>query len=277
MSATATRAIASKRYRSIIVASIIVTCLGAAKYVEDNVPRPIWVVAHRVNDTESIARALIHGANAIEFDVMSGEDGFRVRHPGPIDFSVPTVREYAAVVLQQQEQLALLYIDYKGPDFSENACARLLADFGGSGIRESGIYVVFSVASLANSSCLRAVPKEAWIAPQLDQANDPDSAVAFFQDAGFQQAWYGDGITSILPEPARVLRNITRGIALRDEDSVIRGVGVWTLDAKSSMRRYLRLGVNMILTNDPPDMLEVLREREFRETHRVATRRDAPR
>jgi hypothetical protein len=238
--------------------------------------QPVWVIAHRANDESDIGTALGDGANAIEFDVVSEGNSFKVRHPGSIDFHIPSLQSYLSAAVQERSRIRLAYIDYKGPDFSQAARTRLVDSLRSAGIPESGIRVLISTASLANSGFFQGFPQEAWLAPQFDEDNTPDAVHQFFASAGITRAWYGDGITNLAPEPPRVKANIRAAIARRDAGSVIKGVVIWTLDDRSPMRDYLRLGVNAILTNDPDDTIAVLAEPEFSSTKRLATNADAP-
>jgi glycerophosphoryl diester phosphodiesterase len=235
----------------------------------------MWIVAHRCNDEDDISQALSEGANAIEFDVMSRFSGFVVQHHDSVNFHVPTIGEYLEAVMENEARIALLYVDYKGPDFSADACARLVGRMRAAGVPASGVKAVFSTASLDNREWFGGVPKESWIAPQVDEDNSPDSAEEFFRTFGFAHAWYGDGIAPVFNEPDRVEKNIKRAIQLRDEGAIIRGTVIWTINKMSSMRNYLKLGVNAILTDDPEDAVAVLKEPEFRTSHYVADKGDS--
>jgi len=238
--------------------------------------KPMWIVAHRCNDEDDIAEALSEGANAIEFDVMSRFSGFIVQHHDSLDFHIPTIGEYLEAVMKNEARLVLLYVDYKGPDFSPDACARLVDRMRAAGITASGIRVILSTASLDNKGWFGGMPKESCIAPQVDEDNSPDAAEEFFRTSGFAHAWYGDGIAPLFNEPDRVEENIKRAIQLRDQGTVIRGAVIWTINKMSSMRNYLRLGVNAILTDDPDDAVEVINEPEFRTSYFKAEKHDSP-
>jgi hypothetical protein len=242
--------------------------------------KPIWIIAHRCNNESDIGEALSKGANAIEFDVMSDGSGFVVTHPGPleIDFHVPTIDEYLDAVIAERERITLLYVDYKGPDFSPQACARLANNVKLQylGI-PSRIKVLFSTADISNRGWFGGLPRKSWVAPQLDENNNPAQVEQFFQASGFSHAWYGDGISELLPEPRRVEKNIKDAIQIRhQEGSIIKGVVIWTLDNIDSMRFYLTIGVNAVLTNDPDDLAGILNGAEFNSRYRKATKEDSP-
>jgi len=237
--------------------------------------RPVWVIAHRCNDIRDIAVASKKGANAIECDVMSSGNDFVVRH-GPIDLNVPTLTSWLNALTKHAPDFHILYIDYKGPNFSAQAGARLVACLRDARVPESDIRVILSVASFDHGRFFGKIPNESWLAPQFDCANSPAKCRAFFVRSGFSHAWYGDGITSLWFEPGRVFQNIKKAIALRNGGGAIRGVVVWTLDRPDSMEKYLRLGVNAILSNHPDDAVGVLRQPSIRKTLRLARKGDAP-
>lgn len=251
---------------------------GASMLAAVEITRPLWIISHRANDERDVAAAVAGGANGIEFDVVSEGDGsFRVRHPGSIDFHIPTLPTYLSTVFREREALAIAYVDYKGPDFSHAARTRLIDTLHTAGIANSGIHVLISTARLENRVLFEDFHGDEWIAAQFDESNAPEDVAATFDSVGIKRGWYGDGITNLLPEPPRVRSNIQRAIRLRDSgSSPLRGVVVWTLDAKESMRDYLRLGVDAILTNRPTDAVAVASESEFVARVRLASRADQP-
>ena len=205
---------------------------------------------------------------------MSDGQSFKVRHPGALDPHVPTLVAYAAALFAERQRVALAYVDYKGPDFSAGARPASDRKLRAANLHTSGIRILLSTASLQERGFFQGFSTEDWIAPQFDQDNTPAAVAAFLSTAGIRRAWFADGITELLPEPAHV--DLAGSIALRDAGPPFKGVAVWTLDATSSMRDYLRLGVDAILTNDPDDGVAVLKEQEFAATRRMATRMDVP-
>jgi len=237
--------------------------------------RPAWVIAHRCNDIDDIAVALRKGANAIECDVVSWGKNFVVKH-GSIDFNAPTLASWLKALTKHAPEFHILYIDYKGPSFSAQTGARLAACLRNAKVPDSNIRVIVSVAEYKHRRFFSGIPRELWLAPQFDCSNSPAKCESFFVQSGFSHAWYGDGITSLWFEPGRVVQNIRKAIALRNSGSVIRGVVVWTLDRPESMERYLRLGVNAILTNHPDDTVGVLQQSSIKKILRRARKEDAP-
>lgn len=237
---------------------------------------PFWNVAHRCNNEEDIGDAIADKANGVEFDVMSEGPDFVVRHPGPIDFHVPSLNVYLEALVAAPSSVSLAYVDYKGPDFSSTACERLVSAFHTARIPDTGMVVLFSTASIENAGLFEGLPKADWCVPQFDQANDPGDCQTCLRKMGFYRAGYADGVTSLRREPEHVGENVARAIEIQRGGGAFHWVGVWTLDAMDSMRRYLRMGVNLILTNDPDDCAEVLRESEFQALFHLAARGEPP-
>ena len=237
--------------------------------------RPVWIIAHRCNDLDDIAVASRKGANAIECDVTSWGNNFVVKH-GSIDFEVPTLADWLRELTKHAPEFHVLYIDYKGPNYSAKAGARLAECLRNAKVPDSNIRVILSIADFKHRRFFGKIPKELWLAPQFDCSNSPAKCRSFFMESGFSHAWYGDGITSLWFEPGRVVRNIKKAIALRNSGTVIRGVVVWTLDRPESMEKYLRLGVNAILSNHPDDTVGVLQQSAMKKILRKAGKEDAP-
>lgn len=244
--------------------------------------KPIWIIAHKCNSPSDVADALGDGANAIECDVRLHHTGFVVshdrisEHPLRKPVVIPKLAPYLKYIVKSKKKIALLYIDYKGPDFSKKTAAKLVKALTKAGLPASGIRVIVSTAKYKNRGMFGGVPKAPWIAPQIDEAAPPDAVAKYFKSKGFTHCWYGDGIDAILPEPPRVELCIRSAVALRNKGSVIRGVVIWTLDRQMSMKRYLNIGVNAILTNDPDDLVAVLGSAQGKKAFRKATRADPP-
>ncbi|GFS43512.1 dermonecrotic toxin LsaSicTox-alphaIB2i, partial [Nephila pilipes] len=83
--------------------------------------------------------------------------------------------------------------------------------------------------------------------------------------------WQGDGKTNCISAfyPDGRLR---RAAFIRDsKKSFISKVYHWTIDLKIRMRSSLNVGVDGMITNDPEDLLDVIREPYYAESFRLAT------
>ena len=78
--------------------------------------------------------------------------------------------------------------------------------------------------------------------------------------------WFGGGVED----------SIRAAVTLKHRAGLIKLVYVWTLDRRSSMREYIDLGVDGIMTNDVDDLIAVLAENPIRSLIRLATRSEFP-
>jgi hypothetical protein len=69
---------------------------------------------------------------------------------------------------------------------------------------------------------------------------------------------------------------VRQAVEFRDAEGAFALVYRWTLNTQASMRTYLDLAIDGIMTDDLSDLLELLRESAYREAFRLARRSDAP-
>jgi glycerophosphoryl diester phosphodiesterase len=208
--------------------------------------RPIWAIAHRVNDWPGIQRAIDSGANAIECDIHSGV----VDHDGPFPFSTTwaTWFRFAALAARTRPGLALFYFDIKDPA----AIYGLVDRVHQHGLHASGARIVYSVPALSMSGILRGnVPRMTGTEGICVDMEDGVAAVdSFFAGSGTDRCWYGNGITAALPAAWGGHASVLEAIRRRDSGgSAIRKVCVWTLERESSIRSYLEAGVDAVMVN----------------------------
>jgi hypothetical protein len=107
----------------------------------------------------------------------------------------------------------------------------------------------------------------------IDAYNHPKSVAAFFEEIGVTNNCYGNGITEWSPDITNnIEESICKALMFKKRRGVIKLVYIYTLDKKSSMRKYLKIGVDGIMTNDVKDLVNVLRSKTFKERIRLATR-----
>jgi len=240
---------------------------------------PVWNVAHRINEIELIPPAVDAGANGIECDVMSFEGSFLVHHfEGWEKIGIgrkealrnaPHLPDWLAAVAPHAAlgRIGLLYLDYKGEDFSSLAGQRLAAVLRDAGLPGLGMRTIVSTARFENRAFFLGMAPEPWLLPQVDQGANPTQAASFFRERG-HRCFYsdGDGLTDRVVESTRV------AVGLRDARSLA-GVGVWTLDDPAAMQASLQLGVDVIVTNQPA-RLSTLLQGPLAANHRLAAKGD---
>jgi hypothetical protein len=144
----------------------------------------------------------------------------------------------------------------------------------------TGIKVIYSVSSLRRGSIFKGILEE--LDPQeglsIDENDNPLKVQAFFEGLKIGRCCYGNGITAALPEEfgGPIRESLRKAVLLKMRRQVLKFVYIWTIDLQASMRDYLDLGVDGIMTNHTSGLKEVLGEKQYRSTFRLATRSDTP-
>jgi glycerophosphoryl diester phosphodiesterase len=242
--------------------------------------KTVYSIAHRCNTPEAVKSAFREGANAVECDVIYDTERFYVQHD-PLsegtDLSafLKEIREVADVL---KEQFALIIFDLKetitGPGLKEvHGLVRSLFSEG------TGIKVIYSVSSLSRGSIFKDILQE--LDPQglsIDENDYPLKVQHFFEGIDIVRSCYGNGITAALPEGfgGPIRESLKKAVLLKLRRQIIKFVYIWTINLKSSMREYLDLGVDGIMTNHTSGLKEVMQEKKYQSTFRLATQNDAP-
>ncbi|KAL1444880.1 hypothetical protein MTO96_029427, partial [Rhipicephalus appendiculatus] len=94
-----------------------------------------------------------------------------------------------------------------------------------------------------------------------------------------QHRWQGDGTTNCLIGlywDVRTKGATSRRTAANTTHDYVDKVYVWTVDTPFTIRRFLRLNIDGMITNKPTTLLSVLQEAEFSKMYRLATVQDSP-
>ncbi|MCU1230955.1 MAG: protein of unknown function, putative Hemopexin domain, partial [Acidobacteria bacterium] len=86
----------------------------------------------------------------------------------------------------------------------------------------------------------------------IDYENDCGAVARYFTGLGVKNYWYGDGISSLLPEPLSVRSSVQSGVNARGIFNEIRKVYVWSLANPDNIASYLDMGVDGILVEANP-------------------------
>ena len=115
--------------------------------------RPTWAIAHRVLTTGGVAKALEHGANALEIDATAWRDGWWADHDGTLTSYGDTMADMFDAVARQHEEgrpVSFVWLDMKNPDRcdSEDAERRdcsvaALRDLAREKLETKGIRVLY--------------------------------------------------------------------------------------------------------------------------------------
>jgi hypothetical protein len=244
--------------------------------------RPFYAIAHHCNLVSDLRAALEAGANAIECDV-EWDERLWVRHPAALKEPLPSgtpLDEYLHVLRTeahaQGESLALVIFDIK-PTLTEDHVTELFS-CARAELADSGLNVVLTVPKNERVGVFAGIVGSlgSHEAVGVDEEDDPQQVRERLLRAGVTRGGYGNGIDSSLPHFAggSMEEAVRRAVELRDSEGAFALVYRWTLNTKASMRTYLDLGVDGIMTDDLDDLLEVLEEGPYRGAFRLARRGD---
>ena len=244
--------------------------------------RPFYAIAHHCNSVSDLRKALEGGANAIECDV-EWDERIWVRHPAGLKEPLPSgtaLEEYLEVLQTEArahgDRLALVIFDVK-PTMESRHVTDLVTR-ARTALADSGLNVVFTVAKNERLGIFGEIVGSlgSCEAIGVDEEDDPELVRECLRRAGVTRCCYGNGIDSLLPHPTSGSMEdaVRRAVELRDKELAFLLVYRWTLNTQASMRTYLDLAVDGIMTDQVSDLLALLQESPYRETFRLARRSD---
>lgn len=291
---------------------IALSSLGACSSIG---PRPFYVFGHMANSLEEVDDFVARGVNAIEADLTFASDGTpeKFYHGGLCDCGrdceksaeASTYLSYLKDAVNEGGKFAgklqLLYVDAKTDSLSSgekyqagiNLANSLINHLWNNGTipSEHMLNVIVSAFSTKDKDILSGA---------LDTFKGTGNSSLFLDHVGFdisgydllsviagtyeelgisQHRWQGDGITNCLVDiywGSRTKAATSRRTAANTTHDYVDKVYVWTVDNPLTMRRFLRLNIDGMLTNVPTTLLSVLQEAEFSKMYRLATAQDSP-
>lgn len=220
--------------------------------------KPVYVIAHRINDADEIEEALDKGANAVELDVRWGritifnKRNWYVDHDGVYVWSTKLkdwLKECQRLHKDKPnlfKKLALIIFDIKTPKQLLHLRSK---------VRETlphDLNVIYSVGNY-NDRYKLIVLKDGLKTNEglaIDYKASPTKVRNFFVEKGVDNFWYGDGICAGCIEPNRVSTNISNAVKMRNDRREIKGVYTWTYAAYERILFYIQdKDVDGILVN----------------------------
>ncbi|XP_037273600.2 dermonecrotic toxin SPH [Rhipicephalus microplus] len=276
--------------------------------------RPFYVFGPMVNSLEDVDNFMGLGVNAIEADLNFASDGTpqKFYHGWPCgchrdcekSAGVITYLSYLRDAVSQSGKFAgklqLLYVDTKTGSLSSgtkyqagiNLANSLINTLWNNGTipSENMLNVILSVSSTLDKEILSGafdtIKRAGNSSLFLDHVGFDISGYQLlsviadiYEELGIQQhRWQGDGTTNCLIDiywevPTKAA--ISRRTAANTTDDYVDKVYVWTVDNASTMRRFLRLKIDGMFTNQPATLLSVLQETEFSTMYQLATAQDS--
>jgi hypothetical protein len=242
-------------------------------------PRPFYLIAHNPNTVDKATACLAAGANALEPDVFYTDNNFYVmgmvplwskifpRKKGPL--LTDYLNELQTKIFTSQTtnpplQLALLLFDTKNID--QYVIDKLLEVVRDNftlpqvriGITTGNKNFIYRFKAFSPKSLNEIVGVDGGCS-----AADADS---FFQRAKMDYTYAsGTSVPLVATTSPKYFNEIRAAIQLRDSSNAYKPTMVyaWTVNSKESMRAYVRLGVDGLITDKIMDAVGVISEPEF--------------
>jgi glycerophosphoryl diester phosphodiesterase len=248
--------------------------------------RPFYLIAHKCNSPAEVEKAIRDGANAVECDLQykPSKNVFVVNHDDVNNREEDDLTTYLKEV-KKNAALALIIFDCKKSVASKPEIAlNLLNTIKTELPYDTGINIIISVANYENKNFFRDIidKLEEKSGVAIDQEDDPTILLNHF---GLLEKnyCYANGLSTdndfvdwgatVLGFKEKLRRSIIQAL-LHKVEYKIKLVYVWTLLDKNLMKSYLCMGVDGILVDSVTDLVEVLNEKEFKNSVKLATRND---
>jgi hypothetical protein len=233
--------------------------------------RPFFVLYHNPNrvgsidDSGSALHALAHGANALAPDLVYIENEFWVLHhnnPFETRKGSPTLPDYLAELADALKkhpsiELHLIVFDLKHTrthPFKFDALQKIIQDKFMSKISVPAAFTTTDDFSFLMNEVAPGLTENQALG--TDEFNDPLYAYECFKWRGFPFI-YGHGNSFLFHD---VYKPIQKAVNIRDSGHSFRLVYPWVVDSKKNFRRYLDLGVDAIMTNEPERLRKLVEE-----------------
>uniref|UniRef100_G3MT54 GP-PDE domain-containing protein n=1 Tax=Amblyomma maculatum TaxID=34609 RepID=G3MT54_AMBMU len=276
--------------------------------------RPLFVFGHMANTLEDLDEYIQDGANAIEADFTFAPNGSALKlYHGPINcfcgldcehsIDIPTyltfMRDSVGPGGPYAGKLLLFYADTKTDNLSGD---RVYA--AGVSLAQNLIHylwmnvpyrrmlnVIVSIFQLKDKELLRGALDTFLQTPNPSHYLDHvgfdvggynllnDIAQTYKELGIYKHRWQGDGAINCLMTVYPTLRTslvIRRRTSKSSPRNYVDKSLVWTVDEMRTIRRFLRKGIDGIITNKPANVLKVLSEKKFARKYRLAKRHDNP-
>uniref|UniRef100_A0A6M2CW93 Putative sphingomyelinase d-like protein n=1 Tax=Rhipicephalus microplus TaxID=6941 RepID=A0A6M2CW93_RHIMP len=277
--------------------------------------RPFYVFGHMANSLEDVDNFVDQGVNAIEADLTFASDGTAEKfyHGGICDCGrdceksadASTYLSYLRDAVNEggkfTGQLQLLYVDSKTGSLSTDTKYQ-----AGINLANSLINHLWNNGTIPSEYMLNVIVSafstddKDILAGALDTFKKAGSSSLFLDHVGFdisgyellnviadtyeelgirEHRWQGDGTTNCLIGiywDVRTNAATSRRTAANTTHDYVDKVYVWTVDMPVTIRRFLRLNIDGMLTNKPTTLLNILQESQFSKMYRLATAQDSP-
>jgi hypothetical protein len=249
-------------------------------------PRPFYLIGHNPNKVDEAVRCLADGANGLEPDVCYDSDtnSFSVHEQLPLLPKLLSKWLYGAVPLTDylervadylahtpSANLALLAFDLKEPyNYDINLLLAVVKSHFSN--RYPGVSILTTVSTSEGMQFLaRAAAQRPNDLVGVDEYQAPDDVFGFFQATGLRYT-YANGTSVPLIATTRYVADISRALVLRNSNPTTgpKLVYAWTVNSEASMRTYLDMDVDGLITDNIPALLKLLKT-DYADRYTLAT------
>jgi len=232
--------------------------------------RPFYIIGHGANTLDQAREYLAAGVNGLEIDVnlVAGETNALCIGHGPHlggaadkDASVPLAEFLCGLhALARTNNLCLIYFDCKTLAATPERGAMLLQSIRdhleGTGKDRLDIASLISVGKLKEKAMFADItrglgPREGLM---VDGYSDPVAVNDFFGHENVSNQAFCDGIVPVntFMSQFAVAPSVERACRMRDSQHQIRFVGTWSVNNPWWQHRYIKMGVDGIVTDGHP-------------------------
>lgn len=239
--------------------------------------RKFYLIGHNPDTLEDALEQLQAGANALGPDVHYDEESgqFLVYHLVPSPFGDISLQDYLIglkKILQENNSLnlRLLAFDLK-PDYSYKLSGLQEFIFEHFSKEYPEVVIVTTINDPAESaffdSTSTAMPANYLIGIDEDTSAEDAHQLLRHRKVGYI---YGNGISAPLVDTTNYADEIQKAILMRNDGHSFKLVYVWTVNAEASMRTYLDMDIDGIITDDVAQLKALLQEPEYRDKYELA-------
>ncbi len=252
--------------------------------------RKFYIIGHNPNSVKKVIQCLKDGANAIEPDIRylpKYDEFFFVYDFLTLNRRKHTLRDYltrlSKALNHEGLDLALLAFDLKSfrtKNMGQDSVVYMEEFFKQLNeflLKTNDAVPVLLTVGKPELKQLLLAAKPYLTASQaigIDHEDDPQSAAYYFsrQSMPFTVA---NGTSSPFASPRKFRTSIKEALDLKLLLRELKLVYTWTVNSPKTMRYYLNLGVDGMITGRIKKMKKLL-IKEYSETHELATSRDNP-
>lgn len=238
------------------------------------VKRKFYAIGHNPNTIEEAGRFMQAGFNALGPDLNFSHGKYYISHDALPESEIEkrSLINYLQGLRTFAEHglaAALIVFDVKAPVFNINNCLQLIHQHYLRYEACKGTAIVFTTAKLKDEAFVTTFNNEI-VNAGVGIDEHPNPFEVWKALGSLKNSVYGNGITTLLPKPG--LYNSIRTAKYIQAIGGFKMVLVWVLSLEDSLRSYLKLGVDGILTDlkDTGTLLNLLQQPDFAARYELA-------